>query len=194
MGTRLGYFLLLLGGGIGLPFPEDLTLVGGGVLAHRRVLPLVYAVCAGIVAVSCADWIIYLVGRHYGRDIVTLPFVVRHVGANRLETVRSTVGRHGMRAVFAARFLFGFRMATFLGAGAFGVAPLRFGIAEAAGTIIFAPAMVTLGFLFSDRAERLVHDVARAQHWLVLIGLVALAGYLGLRAWTGGTGLGGGTQ
>ena len=32
MGTRLGYFLLLLGGGIGLPFPEDLTLVGGGVL------------------------------------------------------------------------------------------------------------------------------------------------------------------
>src|SRR5690242_1717185 len=136
MGTRLGYFLLLLGGGIGLPFPEDLTLVGGGVLAHRRVLPLVYAVCAGIVAVSCADWIIYLVGRHYGRDIVTLPFVVRHVGANRLETVRSTVGRHGMRAVFAARFLFGFRMATFLGAGAFGVAPLRFGIAEAAGTVI----------------------------------------------------------
>jgi len=91
MGTRLGYFLLLLGGGIGLPFPEDLTLVGGGVLSHRHVLSLLYALCAGIVAVFCADWILYLVGRHYGRDIVTLPFVLRHVGTSRLETVRATV-------------------------------------------------------------------------------------------------------
>jgi len=124
---------------------------------------------------------------------VKLPLVVRRVGEKRLATVRSAVGRHGMRAVFAARFVFGFRMATFLGAGAFGVSPVRFGIAEAAGTVVFVPAMVTLGFLFSDRAERIVHDVTRAQHWLVLAGLVALAVYLALRAWSSRAGLGGGT-
>ena len=93
--------------------------------------------------------------------------------------------------VFAARFVLGFRMATFLAAGTFGVPAYRFGLAEAAGTAIFVPAMATLGFLFSDRAERVLRDVGYVQHWLVLVGLLTLALYLGLRAWMGRTGLGG---
>jgi membrane protein DedA with SNARE-associated domain len=194
MGTLAGFFLVLLIGGVGFPIPEDLTLIAGGVLAQKRVLRLFDVVVTGIVAVACADWIIYLMGRRYGRDIVELPLLARPFGAGRLDTVRSAVERHGARAVFAARFVFGFRMVTFLGAGTFGVSPLRFGLAEAAGTVIFVPAMVTLGFLFSDRAERIVHDVTRIQHWLVLIGLVALAGYLGVRAWIGRAGLGGGPE
>src|SRR5439155_819513 len=67
----------------------------------------------------------------------------------------------------------------------------RFALAEAAGSAIFVPAMATLGFLFSDRAELVARDVGRVQHWLVLLGLLALALYLGLRAWIGRTGLGG---
>ena len=51
--------------------------------------------------------------------------------------------------------------------------------------------MATLGFLFSDRAELLARDISRVHHWLVLLGLLALALYLGLRAWIGRTGLGG---
>ena len=51
--------------------------------------------------------------------------------------------------------------------------------------------MATLGYLFSDRAERVLRDVGRVNHWLVLVGLVALALYLGVRAWIGRTGLGG---
>jgi membrane protein DedA with SNARE-associated domain len=82
-------------------------------------------------------------------------------------------------------------MVTFLGAGIFGVPPYRFALAEAAGTAVFVPAMTTLGFLFSDRAEQLVRDVGRVQHWLVPLGLVALFGYLALRAWSRREGLGG---
>ena len=194
MGTLAGLFLILLGGGVGLPIPEDMSLIAGGVLAQHRVLRLLDVIVVGIVAVVCADWIIYLMGRRYGHDIVKLPLLARLFGAGRLDMVRSAVERHGVRAVFAARFVFGFRMVTFLGAGTFGVSPYRFGLAEAAGTVVFVPAMVTLGFLFSDRAERIVHDVTRAQHWLLLLGLVALGGYLGLRAWSGRAGLGGGPQ
>ena len=50
--------------------------------------------------------------------------------------------------------------------------------------------MATLGFLFSDWAELLAHDVSRLHHWLVLLGLLALTLYLGLHAWIGRTGLG----
>lgn len=190
-GTLTGIFLLLIGGGVGLPIPEDLTLLAAGVLAHQRILRLRDVIAVGFVGVVCADWIIYLAGRRYGREIVRLPVLARLFGASRLDAVRGAVERHGARAVFAARFMLGFRIATFLAAGTFRVSPLRFAIAEAAASAIFVPAMVTLGFLFSDQAVRIARHVGRVQHWAVLIGLLALALYLALRAWVGGTGLGG---
>ena len=190
-GTHAGLFLLLVGGGVGLPLPEDLTLLAAGVLAHQHVLRLRDVIAIGFAGVVCADWIIYLAGRRYGRGIVALPVLARLFGAARLDAVRGAVERHGARAVFAARFVLGFRIATFLAAGTFQVPAYRFALAEAAGSAIFVPAMATLGFLFSDRAELVARDVGRVQHWLVLLGLLALALYLGLRAWIGRTGLGG---
>ena len=189
--TLVGIFLLLVGGGVGLPLPEDVTLLGAGVLARQHILGLRSVIVVGFLGVATADWIIYWVGRRYGSDIVAHPLLARLFGAGRLDSVRQAVERHGARAVFAARFLFGFRVVTFLAAGTFGVSPVRFGFAEAAGSAIFVPAMTTLGFLFSDRALRAAHDVSRVQHWLVLAGLVGLAGYLLLRAWAGRTGLSG---
>ena len=148
-------------------------------------------IAVGFVGVVCADWIIYLIGRRYGRGIVQHPGLARLLGASRIDAVRDAVERHGARAVFAARFVLGFRIVTCLAAGTFHVSPVAFAVAEGASTAIFVPAMATLGFLFSDRAGRIARNVGRAQHWLVLVGLVGLALYLGLRAWAGRTGLGG---
>lgn len=189
--TLLGLFLLLVGGGIGLPIPEDLTLLGAGVLAHERVLHLREVIAVGLLGVVVGDWSLYLVGRRYGRELVGRPFLARLVGASRIDAVRQAVERHGGRAVFAARFVFGTRIATFFAAGSFHVPVTRFAIAEAAASAIFVPAMVTLGFLFSDQVDRLARDASRVRHWVLLVGLVGLALYLALRAWMGRSGLGG---
>jgi membrane protein DedA with SNARE-associated domain len=183
--------VLLVAGGIGFPLPEDLTLLGAGVLAHERVLDLRAAITVGFLGVVVADWIIYLVGRRYGRAIVKHPFLARLFGASRVDAVRQAVERHGARAVFAARFVLGFRIATFFAAGSFHVPVIPFAIAEAGAAAIFVPAMVTLGFLFSDQVDRVARNASRVQHWVLLIGLVGLALYLALRAWIGRTGLGG---
>jgi len=192
-GTLTGLFLLLVSGGLGLPIPEDLTLLAAGVLANRRLLRLRDVIAVGFAAVVCADWIIYLAGRRYGREIVALPLLARRLGAARLDAVRSAVERHGAGAVFAARFMLGFRIATFLAAGAFHVPAHRFALAEAAGCAIFVPAMATLGFLFSDRAERVARNVSVVEHWILLAGLVGLALYLALRALAARSGLGANT-
>ena len=185
----LGFFLLLVGGGVGLPVPEDLTLVGAGLLANRHLLRLRDVIVVGFAGVVSADWIIYLAGRRYGATIVAHPWLARLFGAARMDAVRHAVERHGVRAVFLARFMFGFRMATFLAAGTFGVPAPRFAVAEAAGAAIFVPAMATLGFLFSDRAERVARNVSVVQHWILLAGLVGLALYLALRALAARSGL-----
>jgi membrane protein DedA with SNARE-associated domain len=187
----VGLFVLLVFGGLGVPPPEDLTLIGAGILARQHVLAVSHVIAVSLAAVMSADWIIYLVGRRYGRDIVGHPWLARRFGAHRLDAVEQAVERHGVRAVFAARFMFGFRIVTYLAAGTFRVSPLGFAISEGLSAAIFAPAMVTLGFLFSDRAEKLMHDLGQAQHWLLLAGVVGLALYLGLRAWVSRTGLAG---
>jgi membrane protein DedA with SNARE-associated domain len=177
-------FVVLVAGGVGLPFPEDLTLLGAGALAQPGLLRLTDVVCAGFAGVVTADWILYGIGRCYGAEIVGHPRLGRLLGVDRIDAVRGTVLRHQALAVFFARFVLGTRVVTFLAAGTFGVSAVRFALAEAAGSAIFVPAMATFGYLFADRALRIVHGTGRVEHWLVLGGLIGLAVYLlALRGW-----------
>jgi membrane protein DedA with SNARE-associated domain len=182
-GTLIGLFLLLVAGGIGLPCPEDLTLLAAGALAQPSWLRLANVVIAGLAGVITGDWILYGFGRRYGEAILEYPRLRRLLGAHRIKAVRETVMRYQARSVFFARFVFGTRVATFLAAGTFGVSALRFALAEAAGSLIFVPTMATFGYLFAERARTIVRGAGRMEHWLVLAGLLGLALYLALRAW-----------
>jgi membrane protein DedA with SNARE-associated domain len=182
--TIIMLFVMLVAGGVGLPFPEDLTLLGAGALAQPGLLRLTDVVFAGFAGVVTADWILYGIGRRYGADLVGHPRLGRLLGVHRIDAVRGAVMRHQARAIFFARFVLGTRIITFLAAGTFGVSPVRFALAEAAGSAIFVPAMATFGYLFAERALRIVHGTGRVEHWLVLGGLVGLASYLlALRGW-----------
>lgn len=182
-GALIGLFAALLAGGLGLPFlPEDVSLIGGGLLARQGVVRLPHLIAIGLVGVISADWVIYLLGRRYGADLVAHPRMAHRFGAERIETVRGTVERHGMRAVFFARFVLGFRMVTFFAAGTFRVPAAQFALAEAAGSVIFVLATTSLGYLFADRAMRILTDLGHVEHWLLLLGVVGLALYLVLRA------------
>ena len=177
-GTVIVLFVVLVAGGVGLPFPEDLTLLGAGALAQPGLLRLTDVVLAGFAGVVTADWIVYGIGRSYGAAIVDHPRLGRLLGVHHIDVVRGAVMRHEGRAVFLARFVLGTRIVTFLAAGTFGVSAVRFALAEVAGAAIFVPAMATFGYLFADRALRIVHGAGRVEHWLVLGGLIGLALYL----------------
>ena len=176
-------FAVLVAGGVGLPIPEDLTLIAAGALAQPGLVRLSDVVLAGFGGVVIADWIVYGLGRYYGPAIVGHPRFGRLFGVHRIDAVRDAMMRHQARTIFFARFVFGTRIVTFLSAGTFGVSAGRFALAEAAGSVIFVPAMATFGYVFADRAMRIVHGAGRVQHWLVLGGLIALALYLAVRAW-----------
>ena len=141
--TIIMLFVMLVAGGVGLPFPEDLTLLGAGALAQPGLLRLTDVVFAGFAGVVTADWILYGIGRRYGADLVGHPRLGRLLGVHRIDAVRDAVMRHQARAIFFARFVLGTRIITFLAAGTFGVSPVRFALAEAAGSAIFVPAMAT---------------------------------------------------
>jgi membrane protein DedA with SNARE-associated domain len=186
-------FVVLVAGGVGLPIPEDVTLIAAGALAQPGLLRLTHVVLVGFVGVVTADWVLYGLGRCYGAEIVGHPRLERLLGVHRIDAVRGAMMRHQARAIFFARFVLGTRIVTFLAAGTFGVSAVRFALAEVSAAAIFVPAMATFGYLFTDRALRIVHGAGRVEHWLVLGGLVGLALYLlALRTWAARAPLDGG--
>jgi membrane protein DedA with SNARE-associated domain len=180
-----GLLVLVVAGGVGFPIPEDMTLVGGGLLARRDNGALWPVIAVGGVGVCAADWILFLAGRRYGTAVMGHPRLARVLAREHLAAVEDLVRRRGAWAVFLARFVLGTRIATFVSAGTFGMALPVFALAEAAGTAIFVSAMVTLGYVFADQAERVVAEVGHAEHWLVLAGLLAIGLCWALRSATG---------
>src|SRR5215471_14415940 len=69
----IGLFVLLILGGVGLPFPEDATLIACGFLISQEFLrpaPALIVVYAGLL---CADSLVYHFGKKYGRSVIEHP-------------------------------------------------------------------------------------------------------------------------
>ena len=67
----IGLFVLLILGGIGVPFfPEDATFILCGFLIQARTVKTIPALLVIYIGVLIADFIIYSFGRNYGRMVV----------------------------------------------------------------------------------------------------------------------------
>jgi membrane protein DedA with SNARE-associated domain len=88
--------------------------------------------------------------------------------------VRRFLLRHGAWAVFAARFVAGLRFLAGPLAGATGLPPLTFVMANVLGALLYIPYAVGIGYAvgygFGDRIEQLIGRV----EWIVLAAAVVL--------------------
>jgi len=71
--TYLGMFSLLIAAGLGLPFPEDLTLTTGGSLARQQVTSLLPTLLVGYAGVLVGDLLIFRLGRRLKEGVYTHP-------------------------------------------------------------------------------------------------------------------------
>ena len=142
---HLGYAAILvvvLLGNAGVPAPEESVLVLGGYLAWQGRLDLPLVILVGIISASLGDNLGFWAGRRYGqRAIARLP-----LPQARLAQAQSLITRYGARAVFFSRFVAGFRTAAGPLAGAGGLAPLRFFIANLLGAVCYVPWPVLAGY------------------------------------------------
>jgi membrane protein DedA with SNARE-associated domain len=170
-------FLAVILGNVGLPVPEETILALGGFLAQRGELHLPTVIAVGMLAAIVGDNIGYWLGRRYGRK--ALERYGRHIwiSADRLERVSGFIARYGGCAVFAARFVPGARCLSGPMAGAMGMAPRTFIIANTLGALVYVPYAVGLGYAVSYGAGQMIERiVGRAEPIiLVIIALMTLA-------------------
>lgn len=165
-------FLVLLLCGLGLPLPEEVTLIGAGLLYYRgevEFLPIV-AVCSAAILIG--DTVPYWVGRRWGLRALRVRPIRRLVHPERLRRLERRYREHGNWATFVCRFLPGFRLPGYFLAGTMGMRYPRFLLLDALGVVISVPLSIWLGMLFGDSIEQL-QRANRNTH--LILAFVALA-------------------
>jgi membrane protein DedA with SNARE-associated domain len=169
-------FIALMICGAGLPLPEDITLVAGGVIAGLGYANVHAMFALAMFGVLLGDAGIFLLGHYYGARILKWRFVARVLTPERYVKVQEKFDRYGNRMLFFARFLPGMRTTVYLTAGTtHRVSFLRFLVIDTLAALISVPFWVYLGFFGADNHEWLVKWVRRGQSSLwVLVGVLAL--------------------
>jgi len=164
-----GIFILLVLGEIGLPFPEDATLILSGFLIAQKVtkpLPTLMVVYCGLLL---TDFSLYWVGKKYGRGVIEHKRFRRILSAERLLTLEEKFKKWGIYVVFVGRHFLGIRAQIFLAAGVMRMSTLKFIMADAASAILTMTLMVGIGFLGGNSIEILQKDLKRIEHIGILI-------------------------
>jgi membrane protein DedA with SNARE-associated domain len=169
-------FIALMICGAGLPLPEDITLVAGGVIAGLGYANVHAMFALAMFGVLLGDAAIFMLGHHYGARILQWRFVARVLTPERYAKVQEKFDRYGNRMLFFARFLPGMRTTVYLTAGTtHRVSFLRFLLIDTLAALISVPFWVYLGFFGADNHEWLVKWIQRGQTSLwVLVGILTL--------------------
>jgi membrane protein DedA with SNARE-associated domain len=188
-------FTVLLLCGFGLPLPEDVVLVTGGVLAWLAS-PLEVAtfrgmfhdtglltmIAAGLAGILAGDSVIFVAGRKFGARVAEIRPLRRIITPQKMEQVEKLIRRRGNVVVMVARFLPGLRAPTYFTVGHARLPYWEFLLFDGVAALISAPLWVCLGFYFGSNIEEAGRAAKHFGHYILAAVLVVVAG-LAIRWW-----------
>jgi len=174
----IGLFLLLVLGGVGLPFPEDTTLILCGFLISTEVVNPSYALFVVYLGILITDFALYSVGKKYGRKIVTHKRFHKIISTKRLSMLEDKFGRKGILFIMVGRHLVGLRAQIFLTAGVMRMPAVKFLMADAVSSLFTIAIMVGAGYAGGNSLQIIKRDMTRIKHIGIFLAVVVLAGYL----------------
>lgn len=174
----IGLFILLVLGGMGLPFPEGITLMICGFLISNDVIRPIYALIVVLAGMLIGDFIIFYVGRKYGRMILTRKKFYKILSPAKLSILEDKFNKWGTLFIIIGRHL-GFHV--FLVAGVMRMPYLKFLVLDVISSFFAIIIMVGAGYLGGNSFQIIRKDITRVEHIAVLIIIILLVIWLLLR-------------
>jgi membrane protein DedA with SNARE-associated domain len=171
----LGIFLLLILGGIGLPIPEDATLLLSGFLMAQdtiKPLPAFIVIYSGLLI---TDFSLYLFGKKYGRRIVEHKRFHKIISPNRLSKLEEHFKKWGTLVVFFGRHILGLRAQIFLVSGVMRISAIKFLVADAISVLFTIGLWGGVGYLGGNSIQVLKKDITRIEHIAIIVLLLLVA-------------------
>lgn len=175
----LAVFVVLLACGFGVPIPEDVSLVAGGIIAGLGYADVKVMCAVGLAGVLLGDTVVFLIGRHFGTRVLKLRWVAHLLTPRRYAQVQAKFERYGSRLMFVARFLPGLRTAVFLSAGmSQRVSFARFFLLDGFAALISVPVWIGLGYVGAENREWLLAWIQRGQGGIAIAALLLVIAVL----------------
>ncbi len=174
--TEYGYiamFMALLICGFGVPMPEDIALVTGGVIAGLGFANEHGMVVVGLAGVLIGDGVTFAFGRVYGDRVTRLPLIRRVLTPVRIAQAKDKFSTYGRWVMFVARFLPGMRTPVFFTAGmSHCVSYRKWLLMDGAAAVLSVPVWVYLGYYGARNFEWLFEKVTHGQN--IVLGVLVL--------------------
>lgn len=183
-------FGVLLACGLGVPLPEDITLIAGGYTVYLaglhglqtpRLIPMI---AVGFFGVLSGDVVLFTLGRWLGPRATKIWPFRKILSPRRIERAQRFFRHYGAWTAFIARFAAGVRAPIFLLAGSMGMRRRTFVLADGSAALISVPLLVWAAWRFGEHLDRVKHWLLQSKYALAtLIGGLLL--YLAIKALVG---------
>jgi membrane protein DedA with SNARE-associated domain len=169
-------FVALMLTPLGLPIPEEVSLLVAGVLAAKSHVTVPLAILVGYVGVTLGDVVAWTMGRRAG--LHPRGFIGRLVGPEQITNIEEFYERWGAWAIVIARQLPGTRLPAFFFAGASGIPLGRFLIVDGTAAIFTTSVFFTLGYTFADDLDAVLVWVNRFRSGSSTFALLGIAAFV----------------
>lgn len=165
----MAVFLVLLACGFGLPIPEDITLVAGGVICCLAdSLNVKVMLIVALLGVIFGDGIMFMLGRLLGPKVKTVPLLRRIFTEKIYHQMQEKIHKYGNWILFIARFLPGLRAPIFMTAGISRKVPYwKFLLMDGTAALISVPVWVYAGYYFAHDLDDLLEWVKHSESVVV---------------------------
>jgi membrane protein DedA with SNARE-associated domain len=170
-------FGMFVGAGLGLPFPEEILIIGAGVWTAANpeygvFRWLMLPVC--ITGVLIADILLYIMGRVFGTRLLQKRWMRWMLPEDKRHKIEKNFHEYGVSILLFGRLLPGVRLPLFLTAGILRLPVPRFIVADGLGAILGNSILYFLAFWFGDSVRDWIRRGLDASRPLVII--LAIAG------------------
>ena len=177
----LGFFILLILGTLGLPFPEDAVLLLAGFLIANQTIQPIPAFIAIYSGLLITDLLLFSFGKRYGRRLVENRSFHRFVSSEKIQTLEEKLKKWGVLVILLGRHLLILRGQVFLAAGAMRMSLKRFLLGDAFSALITITLWGGLGYAGGNGLQTIREDVARVGQMIVLTMAILMIGLLFLK-------------
>lgn len=165
-------FGMMIASGFGLPIPEEVTIISVGLIsymgAHPELFPPPYpgapvvhawqAALVTLIAVIFSDFLVYTLGRVFGRRIVSGPRFKRVFSDALMNKVSSFTEKYGIYAAGIFRFTPGFRFPGHIMLGMMHFSAIRFAIVDGIAAGLSVPTQIYLIGRFGEEILKTMHQ------------------------------------
>ena len=162
-------FGILVFCGVGIPIPEDITLLAVGLMVYYGLMQFSSAMAVCLTGVLLGDSLMFFLGAKYGRKLTKRWLFHKLLPDDRLDAVRRKFNERGDKLLFAARFMPGFRAPIFFSAGLLHVPFKRFIVYDGAAALISVPTIMGLVYIFGDNLDAVIRWIRRVEHGILFV-------------------------